>query len=189
MIWQIGCSIYHKIYHRVLLWFVSFCLIIHIPGDFVWYIFPYPSGLLHLHWGYCMHYNSVIMSAMASQITSLTIVYSGADQKKTSKLCVTGLCEGNSPVTGEFPIQGASNAEMFPFDDAIIYCSGSGEGTLGDVYIALGNGYVMNLLNIYSLFMNIIKRYIHITVTSQWPLWGLKSSALDCLCNWTACLS
>ena len=31
--------------------------------------------------------------------------------KKTSKLCVTGLCDGNSPVTGEFPAQKASNAE------------------------------------------------------------------------------
>ena len=31
--------------------------------------------------------------------------------KKTSKLCVTGLCEGNSPVTGEFPAQTASNTE------------------------------------------------------------------------------
>ena len=31
--------------------------------------------------------------------------------KKTSKLCVTGLCEGNSPLTGEFPAQKASNAE------------------------------------------------------------------------------
>ena len=52
------------------------------------------------------------MIAMASQITSLTIVYStvcpGADKKK---LRVTGLCEGNSPVTGEFPAQKTSNAE------------------------------------------------------------------------------
>ena len=31
--------------------------------------------------------------------------------KKTSKLRLTGLCEGNSPVTGEFPAQKASNAE------------------------------------------------------------------------------
>ena len=31
--------------------------------------------------------------------------------KKTSKLRVTGLCERNSPVTGEFPAQRASNAE------------------------------------------------------------------------------
>ena len=31
--------------------------------------------------------------------------------KKTSKLRVTGLCVGNSPVTGEFPAQMASNTE------------------------------------------------------------------------------
>ena len=31
--------------------------------------------------------------------------------KKTLKLRVTGLCEGNSPVTGEFPSQRASNAK------------------------------------------------------------------------------
>ena len=31
--------------------------------------------------------------------------------KKTPKLRVTGLCEGNSPGTGEFPAQMASNAE------------------------------------------------------------------------------
>ena len=52
---------------------------------------------------------------MVIQITDVSIVYftvcSGADKKKTSKLRVTGLCEENSPVTGEFPSQGASNAE------------------------------------------------------------------------------
>ena len=31
--------------------------------------------------------------------------------KKTSNLCIAGLCEGNSPGTGEFPAQKASNAE------------------------------------------------------------------------------
>ena len=35
----------------------------------------------------------------------------GRRSKKTSKLRVTGLCAGNSPVTGEFPAQRASNAE------------------------------------------------------------------------------
>ena len=65
-----------------------------------------------------IHYNDVIMSAMASQITSLTMVYSTYStvyprrrSKKTAKLRVTGLCEGNSPVTGEFPAQRASKAE------------------------------------------------------------------------------
>ena len=55
------------------------------------------------------------MSAMASQITSLMVVYSSiysdTDQKKKSKLRVTGICEGNSPMTGEFPAQRASKAD------------------------------------------------------------------------------
>ena len=40
--------------------------------------------------------------------------------KKTSKLHVTGICEGNSPVTGEFPTQGPVTRKMFPFDDVIM---------------------------------------------------------------------
>ena len=38
-------------------------------------------------------------------------VYSRRRSKKTSKLRVTGLCEGNSQMAGEFPVQRASNAE------------------------------------------------------------------------------
>ena len=78
---------------------------------------PAYNGYLRL-WLGCVityHYDDVIMGTMASQITSLTIVYltvySGSDKKKTSKLHVTGLCVGNSPVTGEFPAQMASNTE------------------------------------------------------------------------------
>ena len=41
--------------------------------------------------------------------------------KKTSKLRVTGHREGNSTVPGEFPAQRANNAEMPPFDGAIMY--------------------------------------------------------------------
>ena len=41
--------------------------------------------------------------------------------KKTSKLHVTGLCEGDSPGTGEFPAQMASNAENVSFDDVILH--------------------------------------------------------------------
>ena len=37
--------------------------------------------------------------------------WSRRGSKKTSKLPVTGLCIGNSPVTGEFPAQKANNAE------------------------------------------------------------------------------
>ena len=56
------------------------------------------------------------MGAMASQITSLTIDcllnrLFRRRSKKASKLRVTGICAGKSPVTGEFPAHMASNAE------------------------------------------------------------------------------
>ena len=70
------------------------------------------------------HNSDVIMRAMASQITSLPLFTQPLIQaqiKDNIKLCVTGLCDGNSPVTGEFPAQRASNPEkMFPFDGAIM---------------------------------------------------------------------
>ena len=40
--------------------------------------------------------------------------------KKTSKLHVTGLREGNSPVTGGYPHKGPVTQKMCPFDDVII---------------------------------------------------------------------
>ena len=44
------------------------------------------------------YYSDVIMGKKTSQITSMKIVYptvySGANQQKTTKLRVTGLCEG-----------------------------------------------------------------------------------------------
>ena len=69
------------------------------------------------------HYGEVIMSTTASQITTHDCLLNPLFRyrsKKTSKLRVTGLCVGNSPVTGEFPAQRTSNAEMFPFGDAIM---------------------------------------------------------------------
>ena len=70
---------------------------------------PWSSGHRHCY------YNDFIMGKMASQITNLTIafstIYPKRISKKISKLQVTGLCAGNSPVTGEFPSQRASNVE------------------------------------------------------------------------------
>ena len=54
-----------------------------------------------------IHYGDIIMGAIASQITSLMVVYStvysDADQRKHQSSA--------SPGTGEFPAQKASNAE------------------------------------------------------------------------------
>ena len=64
------------------------------------------------------HHSDVIMGTMASHITEphdcLLYRLYWRRSKKTSKLRVTGLCVGNSLVTGEFPAQMASNAENVP---------------------------------------------------------------------------
>ena len=59
------------------------------------------------------------MSIMAPQITSASVFHFVSRlfrrrSKKILKLRVTGLCEGDSPVTGEFPAQRASNEENVP---------------------------------------------------------------------------
>ena len=63
------------------------------------------------------------MGTIASQITSLTIVYStvysDADQRKT-KLRVTGLCAGIHRGTVNSPHKWPVTLKMFPFDDVIM---------------------------------------------------------------------
>ena len=64
--------------------------------------------------GMHLHLSDVIISEMASNHQPHDCLLDRLFRrrsKKTSKLRVTGLCAGNSPVTGEFPAQRASNAE------------------------------------------------------------------------------
>ena len=61
---------------------------------------------------------------MASQITGVSIFsppFVEAQKNKTSNLRVTGLCEGNPPVTGGFLSQRVTQ-KMLPFDDVIMMC-------------------------------------------------------------------
>ena len=68
------------------------------------------------------HYNDVIMSEMASQITSLTIVYStvysGLDQRKYQSSASLASVRGihRSPVNSLHKV----TRKMFPFDDVIM---------------------------------------------------------------------
>ena len=72
------------------------------------------SGTRHFSDGLFYHYNGVIISTVASQITSFTIVYStvssGAGTREHQSYASLAFV-GNSPVTDEFPTQRASNAE------------------------------------------------------------------------------
>ena len=92
---------------------------LHISGP-RWHKLPgnrwIPPAVLRKAFAYhgITHYIDVIMTTMASQIISLTvvysIVYSGADQRKHQSSASLALC-GEFTETGEFPAQRASNAE------------------------------------------------------------------------------
>ena len=70
------------------------------------------------------HYNDVIMSAMASQITSLTIVYSsvyqGADQRKHQSSASLAFMRGIHRRPVNSPHKGSVTRKIFPFDDVIM---------------------------------------------------------------------
>ena len=70
------------------------------------------------------HYNDVIMGAMASQFTSLTIVYStvysGADQRKHQSSASLAFVRGIHRWPVNSPHKGPVTRKMFPFDDVIM---------------------------------------------------------------------
>ena len=72
----------------------------------------------------CLHYDDVIMSTIASQITSLTIVYStvysGADQSKHQSSALLAFVWGihRGPVNS--PHKWPVTRKTFPFDDVIM---------------------------------------------------------------------
>ena len=72
-----------------------------------------------------LHYNDFIMSAMASQITSLTIVYStvysGADQKKLKSSVSLSFVREIHRWQVNSPHKGQLTWKMFPFDDVIMW--------------------------------------------------------------------
>ena len=71
-----------------------------------------------------MHYNDVIMDAIASQITGLTIVYSkvhsGADQRKHQSSATLAFVRGihRGPVNS--PHKLPVTRKIIPFDDVIM---------------------------------------------------------------------
>ena len=73
------------------------------------------------------HYNDVIVGAMASQIISLTIVYStvysGADQRKHQSSAPMAFVRGihRWPMTS--PHKGPATRKIFPFDAVVMSCN------------------------------------------------------------------
>ena len=91
---------------------------IAIPGKTVFLIETAP-------WSASNHYDNVIMTAMASQITSLAIVYStvysGADQRKHRSSASLVFVRGIHRWQVNSPHKGPVTRKMFPFDDVIMH--------------------------------------------------------------------
>ena len=82
-----------------------------------------------LVWHYCFewnscHYGDVILATIASQITSLTTVYStvysGADQRKHQSCVSLAFVWGIHRGPGKSPHKWPVTRKMFPFDDVIM---------------------------------------------------------------------
>ena len=71
-----------------------------------------------------LHHSDVMMGTMASQITSLTIVYStvysGTDQRKHQGSASLAFVRGTQRRPVNFPHKGPVTLKMFPFDDVIM---------------------------------------------------------------------
>ena len=87
--------------------------------SFIWKTLYRVISLFHFQ-----HNNDVIMSTMASQITSLTIVYStvysGADQRKHQNSASLAFVRGIHRWPVNSPHKGPVTRKMFPFDDVIM---------------------------------------------------------------------
>ena len=104
-----------------------------MPGMRTYHVIMWAYILMNDDIGWCYWFNSVLYTNFYVSINHLILLYFGHNgrdsvsnrqphdcllnrlfrrrSKKTPKLRVTGLCVGNSPGTGEFPAQMASNAE------------------------------------------------------------------------------
>ena len=87
--------------------------------------FPWLPSVIY--WYICApHYNDVIMGAIASQITSLTIVYStvysDADQRKHQRSASLAFVRVNHRGPVNSPHKWPVTRKMLPLDDVIMIC-------------------------------------------------------------------
>ena len=87
--------------------------------------------------------------------------------KTTSKLCVTGLCAGNSPGTGEFPAQMASNT-----GNVYIWWRHHVVGLFLDLSMALTSIFEWSKNNLLAFitFPSFIKTYINLKHIPQYTI-------------------
>ena len=139
-----------------------------------------------------VHYNGVIMSLMGSQITSVSIVCLTVDSDRDQRKHQTPRhwpLYGNSPLTGEFPAQRASNAENVSISrrhyvDVEQNCKEQNASHISPSLskICLRNIALLNIVN-YPWFCLLIKRIawytfmVSLCVCGKRILFGIASLA------------
>ena len=139
-----------------------------------------------------VHYDDVIMTTLASQITSLTVVDSDAYQRKhqssASLAFVRGINRGpvNSP--HKWPV----TRKMFPFDDVIMYvqsimailrnilpCMDWQHGSFQDICSVLKCISPWNFNEIFRYFIETLSNVITLDVHNFWVEYTSKNLFVD----------
>ena len=106
---------------------------------------------ISLNWVIIHHYSDVIIGAMASQITSLAIVYSnvnsGTDQRKHQSTASLAFVWGIHRWPVNSPHKWPVTRKMFPFDDVIM---GSDHGLL----LVLSHTIMMEVMTSWKCFLH-----------------------------------
>ena len=145
-------------------------------------------------YNFSRHYNDVIMSAIASQITSLTIVYSTVysvrDQRKHQSSASLAFVRGIHRWPVNSLHKGPVTRKMFPFDDVIMYTLNPGQFLVASSAIGSNSGVVNRSLDPENdkAWWSSPENRIIITVTSlRWRRNGRDSVSNhqphDCLLN------
>ena len=95
-----------------------------VPYFGVWVKYVIAMRLWWCAMHFCNHYSDAIMSAMACQMTGISIVYwnvsSGADQRKHQSSASLAFMRGIHRWQLNSPYKGAATRKMFSLDDVII---------------------------------------------------------------------
>ena len=117
-----ACDATCDVMHNTILMTARYSLIGLVVADSL--VPTWCHGIFHHHdpWiSGVQHYNGVIMGVMASQITSLTIVYStdfsGTDQRKHQSSASLAILRGIHRRPVNSPHKWPVTRKMFPFDD------------------------------------------------------------------------
>ena len=112
------------------------------------------------------HYSDVIMSTMASQTISLTIVYLGTDQRKHQSPASLAFVMGIHRWPVNSPRKGPVTREMVPFDDVIM------------LWLLVAISHVHRLIGMNVLFTEEIPLRVGVHITLPW-----RHNERDCVSN------